>query len=460
MNRKESGCIHVEHGPIGRTLFAFALPVLLTQFMQELYNVADCAVVGHFCGPYALAAAGSAGLLMSVMINFFIGFSSGVSVITGQLFGALHYEKLKKVITAVFRLALLSGILLTCILYFASEGILRLLHCPAEVLPHALTYLRIITIGLTLQLQSNTGTAILRSVGDTRTPLLYFAYSSVTNLVLDLIFAAGLHMGVGGAALATVLSQMLHALLILRRLCRLDPAWALNISGPAISIRGLLAILHTGLPAGMQALFMSISSLLIQIHINSFGPAAVAGMTVYAKLEGCLYLPSFAYGIALTAFISQNVGARSYDRVRESVSLSLRTMCLVMIPLSLFLMLTAPFSLRLFTPDAAILNNALDAVRMTFPVYIVYAMNQVYLGAVKGLGDTTSPMVCTLLCYSLFRVLWCSLLIPRFPTMRIVYLSYDVSFFLMLAILIPTYRARLCRVTRSAGADTQRQVSL
>lgn len=435
--------IHVENGPIGKTLLHFALPVLLSQLLQEFYNIADCAVVGRFGGEFALAAVGSSGLLMSMMINFFVGFSSGVSVITANLFGAWKYGDLKKVITSVTRLAILTGVVMTFLISCIADRMLVLLHCPADVLPHGSAYLHICILGLTAQLIYNVGTAILRSLGDTRTPLYLFFISSVANLLLDLLLVAGLSMGIRGAALATAASQWFLAIMILVRMSRMDPAYALDLTGPRLQMAGLLRILHMGIPAGLQAFFMSLSSMLVQIVINSFGASAIAGMVVYAKLEGCLYLPSFAYGIALTGFVGQNHGAGRTDRIQESVRLSLRTMCAVMIPLALFLMAIAPAALRIFTPDERILANALEAVRITFPVYIVYAVNQVYLGAIKGLGNTTWPMVCTLLCYSLFRVLWCHLLIPVFPTMRVVYLSYDVSFFLMAALLLPRYRKML-----------------
>ena len=435
--------VHVENGPIGKTLLHFAVPVLLSQLLQEFYNIADCAVVGHFGGDFALAAVGSSGLLMSVMINFFVGFSSGVSVITANLFGARRYDALKKVTGSVIRLALLTGIIMTAVIFILADGILRLLNCPPVVLPHASLYIHLCVLGLTAQLIYNVGTAILRSLGDTRTPLYLFFISSVTNLILDLLLAAVLSMGIRGAALATLFSQWFLAILILNRMIRMDPAYSLQLKGARLQSGELFRILKMGIPAGLQAFFMSMSSMLIQIVINSFGADAIAGMVVYAKLEGCLYLPSFAYGIALTGFVGQNYGAGRADRIRQSVCLSLRTMCAVMIPLALFLMIAAPAALRLFTPQEGILANALDAVRITFPVYIIYAVNQIYLGAIKGLGNTTWPMICTLLCYSLFRVLWCHFLIPFFPTMRIVYLSYDVSFVLMAALLIPCYRHML-----------------
>ena len=208
---------------------------------------------------------------------------------------------------------------------------------------------------------------------------------------------------------------------------------------------------HAALYLRMQALFMSISSFLIQASINHFGPAAIAGMTLFAKLEGVIYLPSFAYGIAITSFVGQNLGAGKISRIRQTVRLSLGIMTAIIIPLSLVLSLASPLLLRLFTKDQAILFNAREAVVCTLPFYVIYGLNQVLLGAIKGLGNTTWPMICTLVCYSLFRVLWCRLLIPVHPTMRVVYSSYVVSFFLMLAMLVPMCR-RLCR-SGAAGAQ-------
>ncbi|MBQ9155898.1 MAG: MATE family efflux transporter [Eubacterium sp.] len=430
---------HVEKGPIGKTLLRFAIPVLLSQLLQELYNIADCMVLGHFAGEYALAASGISGMLLSVLINFFIGFSSGVSVITSRLFGAYKYDRLKQTMTAVFRLAISAGLFMTLFGYVLSGWVLSLLHSPAEVKPYALLYLHICVLGLTAQLIYNVGTAILRSLGNTRTPLIFFLASVLINLGLDALLVIGLKTGIAGAAAATLFSQWVLAILILGYLMNLDSSVSLSLKGKGLPAGELLLILKDGIPAGLQAVFMSISSMLIQIHINSFGPDAMAGMTVYAKLEGCMYLPSFAYGIALTGFVGQNLGAGQYERIRKSVRLSLATMIATILPLSLVLMAASPVLLRLFTSDPGILHNAHEAVVYTFPVYVIYAINQIWLGAIKGLGNTSYPMVCTLLCYSLFRVIWCRILIPHFPSMRIVYLSYDVSFFLMLALLVPVY---------------------
>lgn len=443
---KNAQLVHVEKGPIGRTLLAFALPVLLSQLLQELYNVTDCMVVGRFGGDFALAAAGLGGTVLSVLINFFIGFSSGVSVITSQHFGAYHYERLKGTLTAVFRLVLIAGTVMALLGLAAADGALGLLKTPAELRPHAALYLRVCLLALPAQLIYNVGTAVLRSFGNTRRPLVFFALSCLCNLGLDLLFVLLLGWGVAGAALATMLSQWLLGLLILRQLFCMDERFALRLRGESISLSKLAGLLKSGVPAGLQALFMSISSLLIQVNINSFGPDAIAGMNLYAKVEGCLYLPTFAYGIALTGFVGQNVGARQPERIRQAVRLSLRLMLALILPLSLLLTAASPWLLRIFTDEEGILANAREAILFNLPVYLIYAWNQVYLGAIKGLGHTGYPMLCTLLCYSVFRVLWCRLLIPVFPTMRVVYLSYDVSFFLMLAMLLPFYTRKLKEV--------------
>lgn len=431
---------HVDTGPIGRTLLSFALPVLATQLLQELFNAADCAVLGHFGGENALAASGIAGLLLSVFINFFIGFSSGVSAVTGQQFGLGDLDGLRRTMTGVVRMVLLAGLALSAAGILAAGPLLGLLRCPREVLAPASAYLRICFCGTAAQLFYNVAVAVLRSLGDSRGPLRCFIVGVLANLLLDALLVIGLEMGVRGAALATLASQWLLAALLLRRLLRLGDGCSLRLTGPRMSLRELLSILRIGLPAGMQALFMSISSLLIQVCIDAFGPDAMAGMTLYAKLEGCVYLPTFAYGIALTGFVGQNVGAGRRDRVRDAVKLSIRLCWALILPLSLAVTAAAPVLLRLFTREPGILRNAREAVQLNLPFYVIYAMNQVYLGVIKGFGKTGWPMVCTLVCYALFRVAWCRLLIPLFPSMYVVYLSYDVSFFLMLALLLPFYR--------------------
>ncbi len=441
--RKKDNALHVETGPIGRTLFSFALPVIVSQLLQEFYSIADCAVIGRFAKGHALAAVGVSSLILSVLINFFIGFSSGISIITSRLFGAYDHEKLKDAISRVMRLVLVIGALFTAVMMIAAKPSLSWIHCPEAVKPEALIYLKICLCGLTAQLIYNVGTSVLRSLGDTRTPMLMFLSSVICNLALDIVLVVIFDLGIEGVAIATLVSQWLLAAVIMLRLYMLDPLYSLKMRGLDISFRKTLELLRDGIPAGMQALFMSISSLLIQLFINGFGPEAMGGMTVFAKIEGFLYFPAFAYGIALTGFVGQNYGAGKFERIREATKISILAMTALVLPLSFILRSLSPYILRLFTTDPGILSNALEAVRFVFPVYVFYAANQVFLGSVKGLGSTVYPMVCTLVCYSIFRVLWCMITIHHFPTMRMVYLSYDISFILMLLMLVPVYHRLL-----------------
>lgn len=324
----------VTEGPIVPVLLSFALPVLLQQLLQELFNITDCMVVGHFAGEYALAATGVAGLVLSILINFFIGFSSGISGIASRLFGARDDRALKRTVNALFRLVVITGICLSAVGFAAARTVLLLMHSPPEVMPQAAQYLRICVCGLAAQMVYNVGAAFLRAIGDTRTPLFFYLICALCNLLLDALLVIGLRMGVAGAAFATLASQWLLAMLITAHMTRLDTAFALNPFGEGLPLRAMGRILAIGIPSGMQALF-------------------------------------------------------------------------------------------------------------TLPFYVVYALNQVFLGTLKGLGDTTWPMICTLVCYSLFRVLWCQLLIPVFHTMRVVYFCYDVSFFLMLGMRVPRYSRKI-----------------
>ncbi len=443
-----SKVVHVENGPIGKTLLAFAMPVLVSQVLQEMYNITDCAVVGHFAGEAALASTGTAGLILTIFINFFIGFSSGISVITGRLFGEYDYDKLRKTMSSVVRLTFIAGITLTVLVFLLADPYLALLNCPDSVKPLARTYIHICAMGMTAQLLYNVGTAILRSLGDTRAPLICYFISCTINLVLDVVLVVVFRMGIAGAAYATLISQLILAGLLFIRLLHLEEDCALRLNNPGLTAAEIKDVFKIGIPSGMQALFMSISSMILQVSINSFGPAAMAGMTCYIKLESILYLPCFAYGVALTGFVGQNYGAGRSDRIKEAVRISNRIMWIIIFPLSIFIAFASPILLRVFTNDPDIIFNANQALVYNSPVYIVYAINQVYLGAIKGMGKTFYPMICTLVTYSIFRVAWCNILLPIIHSMVIVYLSYDVSFFLMLFMLLPVYRRML-----NAAAD-------
>jgi putative MATE family efflux protein len=323
------------------------------------------------------------------------------------------------------------------------------LSCPAEALGDARLYLHICILGLVPQLVYNVANGVLRALGNTKTPLYYLAGSAVLNVVLDITLAVGMGFGLEGVAWSTLFSQWALGFAMLWRLTRLDGRFCLSGNTRFLPVKELLSLLRLGVPSGMQAAFMSISSLLIQISIDTFGPAAMAGMVVYAKIEGFLYYPAFAYGMALTGFIGQNLGSGRLDRVEEAMRISRRTAIYGTMAVCAVLMLLAKPIVAFFTGDPATLSNALAAVYWTFPFYFLYSLNQVYIGGLKGLGETGIPMASALFAYALFRVLWCQALLPYWYDMAVIYNAYNVSFLVSLSILVPAYR----RVYQGLGAS-------
>lgn len=433
--------LHMEEGPIGRTLLFFTVPILLSQILQQFYSIADCMIIGNFSGGNGLAAAGEGALILSVLINFFIGFSVGAGAVTGAAFGAHNYPKLKRAIQVVMQLSVLLGIILTIAGILSSQELLLLINCPDNILELSQEYLIISMLGIVPQFLYNMGNSILRSLGNTQDPLYYLVASLILNIVLDLLFVAYLGWGLPGAAVATVISQCGVAILILWKLTQLDDAYKFEIfQRPSrYFARELAEILRIGFPSGMQAIFMSASSMIIQYSINAFGAAAAAGMVVFARVEGFLYYPAFSYGMALTGFVSQNYGAGKLDRVHTSLKQSIVTVSLFIIAASALLCYASPFLLSLFTSEADIIQNGQQAILCILPFYFLYAINQIYMGALKGLGHTSFPMVCCMIAYCIFRVVWCEALLPHIPDIRVIYFSYDASWVLMIVLLFCYY---------------------
>lgn len=435
-----TGEVRMDVGPIHRKLLAYAAPLLLMQLLLQLYNIADCAVVGRFGGAFGLAAVGVAGLVLAVHINYFIGFAVGVTSAVSRLFGARQYDKLRHTIATSVVIAIGAGIFLTLLGELLGKRYLLWLACPAEAMDDAILYLRICLLGLVPQLVYNIANGVLRALGNTKTPLCYLAGSAVLNVILDIALTVGLDCGLEGVAWSTLTAQWALGLAMLWRLTRIDARFCLAASARLLPMKELLALLRLGIPSGMQAAFMSISSLLIQISIDTFGPAAMAGMVVYAKIEGFLYYPAFAYGMALTGFIGQNLGSGRLDRVEEAMRISRRTAIYGTIAVGVVLVLLAEPLVAFFTENPATRANALAAVYWTFPFYFLYSLNQVYIGGLKGLGETGIPMASALFAYALFRVLWCEALLPFWYDMAVIYNAYNVSFLVSLAILVPAYR--------------------
>nr|WP_295763261.1 MATE family efflux transporter [uncultured Intestinibacter sp.] len=435
--------VDMTYGDISKQLFMFTIPILLSQILQQFYNIADTAIIGRYIGTDALAAIGSTGLLISVIVNFFIGLSTGVSAVIANQFGANEYEKLKKSISTLLAVSVLLGIVFTIGSLIFMKPIINILQTPKGVYSLAIDYLKICFLGITFQLLYNIGTAILRALGNTKDPLYFLIFSCILNLILDILFIVYFGWGVKGAAIATLISQILATLLVMYKIMSLDDNCKLSLKQIKIYKGYTKDIFLVGLPAGLQAIFMSISSLIIQSSINSFGAEAMAGMTIFAKVEGFLYFPLFSLGLAVTGFVGQNFGAKEYERVKEGINISLKISVYTSLIFIIILNIFAPYILKLFTNNAAVIKVGLESIRIVFPSYVLYAMNQIYIGSLRGIEKTFEPMLISLFAHCIFRVIWCFVLLQYFHDMKVIYSSYSVSIVLMFVLFYTSYKRNI-----------------
>ncbi len=409
-------------GEIHHQLVYYMFPVLLTQLLQQVYGMADTAIVGHFAEADALAAVGIGSLLTSVMVNFFVGMATGISAILASAYGGQNYRKFGENLSLILWVSMIIGTAFTAVGLLGIHVLLECVGTPESIEPLCKTYLGICFLGMVAQTVYNAGNAAFRAAGDTRTPLYILAFTVLLNVVLDVLMVAGMHQGVAGAAWATVCSQYLSMVLMLVGLRRMPKKLRFNLMPQKVHVEDLKQILITGIPAGMP---------------------------VYAKIEGFLYLPLFAMGIAITGFIGQNAGAGKWQRVKDGKRIGMVIALGIGIGFSTVLILLSRQAAGLFTADEAVIANAVEAVQWTFPFYCLYAVNQIYIGCVRGLGRTIKVMLITLVGYCFFRVLWCILVLPLYFSMRTIYLSYDLSFMVMLVLLIPVWRKSLLQSQRA-----------
>ena len=435
---------NLTRGSIPKVLFIFTLPLLLTQILQQVFSLVDGMLIGQYAGGEALAAVGIAGLFLSVALNFFIGLSTGISVLTANLFGSRQYTALKQSITTALVIGGVAGSLLTLLGREVIPFYLEVLKTPEPIFTGAKMYLEVCCFGLIPQLIYQIGMAILRSLGNTRSALILLGITTLINVLLDVLFIFFGQMGIIGAALATLIAQWLLALLMINKLQCLPFEYRPSFSKDAVKLSLIPEMMRIGTPSGLQAIFMSLSSLVIQTYINGFGAAAIAGMSVFARIEGFLYFPAFSFGMAVTGFVGQNLGAKKPQRIRRGIGISILAAGVFTLVGSLLLMKFSNSLLNWFTNDPEVIRNGKQAVVTIFPLYFLYAINQVLIGAIRGFKKTGYPMIASLIAYCLVRILWCALLLPQFNDLGVVYTSYVISFVLLLGLLIFGYQ-RFCQ---------------
>ena len=415
------------NGPLLGKIMVFYIPLMLSGILQLLFNAADIVVVGRFAGNEALAAVGSTGSLTNLIVNLFIGLSVGANVLVARFYGAGQDGELKEMVQTAIATALAGGVILVFLGFFISGPALGWMGTPEDVIQHSVLYMRIYFAGMPFMMVYNFGSAVLRAVGDTKRPLYYLLIAGVVNVVLNLIFVIVFSMGVAGVAAATVVSQAISAALVVRCLILTDSAYRLVLQGMKIAPDKLIKMVQIGVPAGMQGALFSISNVLIQSSVNSFGSVAMAGNTAASNIEGFVYTAMNAFHQAAISFSGQNYGARKYKRI-----FNVLVICEVMVMAVGVLMGNAAYFfggtlLKLYTIDPAVIQYGILRMRIISVPYFLCGVMDVAVGALRGMGYAIMPMLVSLTGACLFRVVWIYTIFQSNRTLECLYFSYPIS---------------------------------
>ncbi len=414
-------------GVIWKQLLAFSLPLLVGNLFQQLYNTVDSVVVGNFIGSDALAAVGSSNSLINLIIGMFMGIGTGAGVIISQYYGAEEKQKLHWAVHTTMALSMIGGFLLIALGVLLSPLILVLMGTPESVMPGAVAYLRIFFCGSLFNLVYNMGSGVLRAVGDSKRPLIFLCISSVINIVLDLLFVVVFQMGTAGVGYATVAAQGVSALLTVRALVRTDDSYRLELDKIKIDRPMMARILKIGIPSGIQQSIISLSNVIVQANVNSFGAAAMAGFGSYSKIDGFAMLPLQSFCMAATTFTGQNIGARKSRRVKQGVFQGLIISMIYTILISIILYLNAERILRVFSPDQDVIAYGYSSMLILLPFYWTMAIHQILMGSIRGSGRTMVTMLIGVGNMCILRMIYINLLVPFFPSFEAVMWCYPIT---------------------------------
>lgn len=424
----ETNINQITEGVIWKQLLAFFFPILFGTFFQQLYNTTDAIVVGNFVGKQALAAVGGpASTLINLLVGFFTGLSSGATVVISQFYGAKHKDDVRKAVHTSIALSIAGGAVIM-VLGIAFAGVaLRAMNTPEDIMGMSLTYMRIYFLGVIPSLIYNMGSGILRAVGDSKRPLYFLIASTLTNIVLDLFFVLVLRMGVAGVAIATSLSQVASAAMVMYALIKTDDMYRLYLREIRFSPSILSAIIRIGLPAGLQSTMYSVSNLIIQASINSFGTDTIAAWTAYSKIDGMFWMIMSAYGVSITTFAGQNFGAGKYDRIHKSVRVCIGMSAFTSVLLSAIVLVGGRFFLGLFTDDPGVADIGMSIIHVIAPTYITYICIEILGGTARGCGDSIIPMLLTCFGVCVLRVIWILGIVPIHRDLATVAFSYPLT---------------------------------
>lgn len=415
----------ITEGVIWKQLLLFFFPILLGSFFQQMYNTADTIIVGRFAGTSALAAVGSTSSFSNLMFGFFVGLGSGATVILAQYCGARNDQGIHDAVHTGIALSVIGGIAITVIGVALAPAMMRMLNVPDEIFDDALDYLQIFLGGMIFSVVYNIGAGILRALGDSRRPLYFLIAGCFINIALDLLFVAVLNMRVIGAAVATVLSQAISVVMVVVCLMRRPGSSKLILSHIRI-VRSILAnILKIGIPAGLQSVMYSVSNMIIQSAVNSFGETSVAAWTAMGRMDGIIWLVMGAFGTAITTFVGQNFGAQRYDRMRRSTRVCMAMAVCSIAALSIIICVFGRPLLGMFTTDDAVLDVGQQIIWSISPFYLMYVTVEILSGTIRGTGDSVRPVIIIAICTCLLRVIYVS--ICKYLDLGINYVAYSYA---------------------------------
>lgn len=418
----------ITEGVIWKQLLFFFFPILLGTFFQQLYNTADAIIVGKFVGKEALAAVGgTTGTLINLFVNLFVGVSSGTTVTIAQHFGGHNYDDVRRTVHTSILMAVVGGLCMTVLGLLVSRPLLTAMGTPADIMDHALTYLRVYFFGIVAAFLYNIGSGILRAVGDTQRPLYFLMAACLTNIFLDLVLVVVFRLGVLGVALATLSSQILAAGLVIFTLMHSNQVYRLFPEELKFTPHVLRSVLKVGIPAGLQSNMYTISNMIIQSAINTFGTNTIAAWTAFGKIDGFFWMILSAYGISVTTFVGQNFGAQKYDRIRQSVRICLGLTLGTAVFCSFFLYFFCEPIFKIFTDDLLVMTEGMQMLRFLVPFYATYICIEVLSGAIRGVGDSLVPMIMTGCGVCLLRIVWVFAALPLRHEMTTVMFSYPLT---------------------------------
>ena len=426
-------------GSVGKGILLFALPLLGSSLIQQLYSTVDLIFVGQLLGTKASAAIGASGLIVTCMIGFFNGMAVGTNVFAARHYGAKRFEQLKKLMQTIFWTGIIGGLLLTVIGLVLSPIFLTWMGTPESIFPLAVRYLRIYMASMISVVSYNLLSGVLRALGDSRTPMLYQFFGGIINVFADFIFLYVFHMGVEGTAFATLFSQTFAAVGVMIHLYRLKEPYALRIRFSDCSLKELTDILKVGVPAGVQSIIITLSNIIIQSQINTLGVTSVASFTVYFRVELIVYLPIVALGQAVVSFIGQNYGAGNWERIKKGNRLCIFGGSLITFAACILLIIAMPVILNVFTKDAAVAAQTLEIVKVTFPFYFFYTILECFSSNLRGFGKAFLPMIVTVISFCGFRIIALFALMAKNPSPDKVALSYPISWGIAAAAMAVLY---------------------